>query len=91
MTTNTVLLKIDGERVVPALQEVLAKLDSATDELALDFSAVHRLDAGAIRELEKLAAAAESKAIKVSLHAVSVDVYRVLKLVKLTLRFAFSN
>jgi len=84
-------LKIDGERVVPALQEAREKLDSAEGEVVLDFSAVRRIDPGAIREMEALARIADRKAVKVMLRGVNVDIYKVLKLVKLTPRFSFLN
>jgi len=89
MPVNTLWLKIDGERVVGALQEALEKLDGAGDELVLDFSAVRRIDPSALRAMETLAGAADDKAAKVVLRGVNVDVYRVLKLMKLAPRFSF--
>jgi len=89
MPINAVWLKIDGERVVPDLQLALEKLDRAEGEAALDFSSVRRLDAGALKTLEKLAGIADDKAVKVALYGVNVDIYRVLKLTKLAPRFSF--
>jgi anti-anti-sigma regulatory factor len=91
MTTNTVWLKIDGERVTPALQEALAKLDNAGGEVVLDFCDVHRIDPGAIGVMEKLAGIAGGNTVKIVLHGVNVDIYKVLKLVKLAPRFSFLN
>jgi anti-anti-sigma regulatory factor len=71
------------------LQEALAKLDSAGGELILDFSSVRRIGTGAIGSMERLAVAAEDKAVKVALRGVNIDVYKVLKLVNLTPRFSF--
>jgi anti-anti-sigma regulatory factor len=82
-------LKIDEERVVPALQEAGEKLDSAEGELVLDFSSVRRIDPSALRAIEQLAGAADDKAVKVVLRGVNVDIYKVLKLVKLASRFSF--
>jgi hypothetical protein len=42
-----------------------------------------------VRALEELAALADAKSVKVVLRAVNVDIYRVLKLMKLTGRFSF--
>jgi anti-anti-sigma regulatory factor len=81
--------KIDEERVVLALQEAGEKLDSAEGEIILDFSSVRRVDASAVRALEKFASTADDKAVKVALRGVNVDVYKVLKLVKLASRFSF--
>lgn len=89
MPVNAVWLKIDGERVVGALQDALEKLDGAGDELVLDFSSVRRIDPSALRAMETLAGAADDKAAKVALRGVNVDIYRVLKLMKLVPRFSF--
>jgi anti-anti-sigma regulatory factor len=62
------------------LTEALANLDTAAGEVTLDFSAVSRIDAGALRALDALIAAAGAKAVKVSLSGVNVTVYKVLKL-----------
>jgi hypothetical protein len=50
---------------------------------------VRRVDASALRAMETLAGIAEGKAIKVGLRGVNVDIYKVLKLVKLASRFSF--
>jgi anti-anti-sigma regulatory factor len=84
-------LKVDGEKVVDSLQDACEKLDTSDGELILDFSGVERIDPGAIKALEKLADKADQNKAKVALRGVRVDVYRVLKLVKLTRRFSFVN
>jgi anti-anti-sigma regulatory factor len=89
MSMNPMWLKIDGERLVYALQEALKELDSAEGELVLDFSSVHRIDPSALRAMETLASTADGKATKVVLRGVNVDIYKVLKLTKLAPRFSF--
>jgi anti-anti-sigma regulatory factor len=84
-------LKIDEERVVQGLQQAGEKLDSVKGEVALDFSSVRRLDASALKAMEKFAGIADDKSVRVVLRAVPVGVYKVLKLVKLTSRFSFVN
>jgi anti-anti-sigma regulatory factor len=91
MAMIAVLLNIDEERVVLALQEAKGSLDSAQGEAVLDFSSVRRIDSSALEALEDFAHIAEEKAVKVVLRGVNVDVYKVLKLVKLTRRFSFVN
>ena len=86
-----VFLKIDEERVVQALQEAADKLDSAAGEMVLDFSSVRRIDPSALRGMEEFAGIANGKGVKVALRGVNVDVYKVLKLVKLASRFSFVN
>jgi anti-anti-sigma regulatory factor len=82
-------LKIDEERVVLGLQEAGEKLDCVEGEVALDFSAVLRIDAGALKAMEGFAGIADDKGVKVVLRGVNVGVYKVLKLVKLASRFSF--
>jgi len=90
MTTEIpVWLKIDGEHVADTLQEAVAKLDSANGELVLDFTSVRRIDPLALRTMEDLASSADEKAVKVVLRGVNVNVYKVLKLARLSPRFAF--
>jgi anti-anti-sigma regulatory factor len=89
MTMNAEWLEIDGERVVQSLQAAREALDSAHSDVVLDFSSVRRIDPNALRAMEKLAGLADGKAVKVVLRGVNVDIYKVLKLVKLTSRFSF--
>ena len=84
-------LKIDEQRIVQELRDAAGRLDGTENEMALDFSSVGRIDSGALRALEEFAAIADEKAVKVVLCGVNVDVYKVLKLVKLASRFFFVN
>jgi anti-anti-sigma regulatory factor len=90
MAVIAVLIKIDEERVVQGLQEAGEKLDSAEGEVVVDFSSVRRIDPSAIRALEGFADTAADRGVKVVLRSVNVDVYKVLKLVKLGSRFSFA-
>ena len=81
--------KVDENALVETLKESGENMKAAGGEVAFDFSAVHRVDARAVRALEKLAGIADDKCIKVTLHGVHVSVYKVLKLVKLGSRFSF--
>ncbi len=88
---TVVLLKIDEERIVQALQETVDKLDSVEDELVLDFTSVRRIGSRALRGMEDFASTAENKGVRVVLCGVSIGVYKVLKLVNLSPRFSFVN
>ena len=84
-------IKID-EKIAPmVLREAEAKLQAGDSEVTLDFSSVSRVDVPTLRELAELARIADAKAAKVNLCGVNVDVYKVLKLVKLTQNFSFAN
>jgi anti-anti-sigma regulatory factor len=89
MATSAVMLKLDGESVAHGLQAARNKLDGADGELVFDFSSVQRIDPIALSALKELAEAADGKAVKLVLRGVNVDVYKVLKLVKLAARFSF--
>ena len=89
MTTSAEWLQIDGEHVAQALQTAGEALASSDGEVSLDFSSVCRIDSDALKALEKLAGLADEKAIRIRLRGVNVNIYRVLKLVKLTSRFSF--
>jgi anti-anti-sigma regulatory factor len=71
------------------IQQAVDKLNSGEKDVILDFSSVPRIDGNAVSAIEELAALADEKSVKVVLRAVNVDVYRVLKLLKLTQRFTF--
>ena len=90
MTTNAEWIKIDPERGFQTLQQEAAdKVNSAPGEVILDFSSVLRIDSNAVGALEQLAGLACDKSVKVVLRAVNADIYKVLKLLKLTQRFFF--
>ena len=89
MTTIVDWHKVDGQRVAQDLQEAQAKLNGSEGEVLLDFSGVCRIDPHGLFAVEDFAKAAEEKAVKVSLRGVNVDVYKVLKLARLTPRFSF--
>jgi anti-anti-sigma regulatory factor len=91
MTTNGTWLKIDEQRAVPDLQAAADSLDRADSELVLDCSALLRLDVRTIATLEALASKADEHQVKVVLHGVNVEAYKVLRLVKLASRFSFTN
>jgi anti-anti-sigma regulatory factor len=71
------------------IQEAVEKVKSAEGDVVLDFSSVRRIDSSVVTALEELAGMAEGRSVKVVLRAVNVDVYKVLKLLKLSQRFAF--
>ena len=91
MAMNTVFLNIDETRMIGALRGASEKLDGAEGEAILDFSSVSRIDPGAVRALEELAQVADEKSVRIVLRNEHVDVYKVLKLMKMTRRFSFVN
>ena len=89
MATIAEWVRIDAERVIEGLEDAREMLDSANGELVLDFSSVCRIDPSAVRALQALAATADEKTVKVVLRGVNIEIYKVLKLVKLARRFSF--
>jgi ABC-type transporter Mla MlaB component len=88
--SNGVRLRLGGD-VLQGLQEAREQLKSAEGEIVLDFSAVRRIQPSGVAAMDKLARAAEEKGIRVVLDGVSVEIYKVLKLVKLAPRFSFGG
>ena len=87
-TTNGVPIKVEQGRIPEALQEAVDKLQDAA-AVTLDFASVTRIDPGALQAMEKLAGTADEKGAKVVLRGTEVDVYKVLKLARLSNRFSF--
>ena len=84
------MIQVDPNGVVHTLKhEAVAGLNGAGGEVVLDFSSVLRIDPGAVKAMEELADLADAGSAKVVLRAVNIDIYKVLKLLKLTQRFSF--
>ena len=90
MSTIAELFKIDGSRVAECIHEAHMQLDAAHDQTVLDFTSVPRITPQDLRAMEELIDRAENQSVKVVLCGVNVDIYKVLKLVKLTPRFSFA-
>ncbi len=89
MAMIAMFLNIDPNRIAPALKEAGQQLNGSEGEVVLDFSSVRRVDSAALQAMEDFAGIAEEKTIKVVLRNLDVDVYRVLKLMRMTRRFSF--
>ena len=88
MTMTAMVLEICAENIVDCLQEARMKLDGG-GETILDFSALQRIDPQALRLMEELVDLATEKDVTIALHGVNVDIYKVLKLVKLAPKLSF--
>ena len=91
MATIAEFFKIDRDRVAECIHEAHMQLDTARDQTTLDFSSVLRISPKDLRAMEELAERADNQSVKVVLCGVNVDIYKVLKLVKLTSRFSFAS
>jgi anti-anti-sigma regulatory factor len=89
MTPVAEWIKIDADRISASMQDAAAKLQTSQGEVVLDFSAVQRIDAGSLMVMEKITDVAGERKVRIILRGVNVDVYKVLKLAKLTSRFIF--
>ena len=88
MASNPTGPNINGS-VHQLVQDALGQLASVKDELVLNFSRVRRIDPPTLRELDRLASAAQDSSVKVALQGVNSDVYKALKLSALAERFSF--
>jgi anti-anti-sigma regulatory factor len=84
------LTRPDEANLLQFLHEAETKLADAEGEVTVDFSDVRRIDASVIRAIEQLANHADDTGVKVAFRGVDVNVYKVLKLVKLAGRFSFT-
>ena len=91
MATIAEGFKIEGDRVAECIHEAHMQLDTVCDQTTLDFSSVLRITPRDLRAMEELADRAENESVKVVLCGVNVDIYKVLKLVKLAARFSFAT
>jgi anti-anti-sigma regulatory factor len=91
MVTIPAILNIDEQCLVVTLDRASKQLDGSQDEIVLDFSSVRRIDAASLRRLEEFAAAAKARNVKVVLRGVNVNLYKTLKLMKLTRELSFVN
>jgi anti-anti-sigma regulatory factor len=90
MTSNPVWIRVDPECVVDTLEnQAVEQLKGAGSEMILDLSGVRRIDANVARAMEALADRGDAASVKIALNGVNVDIYKVLKLLKLTGRFSF--
>ncbi len=89
MTKVPTSIILEENRLPQQLLNACEELGSTDDKVTLDFSSVRRIDPGAIQALETLADKADEKAANVVVCRVNVDVYKVLKLARLSRRFSF--
>ncbi len=87
MTTNTVWIQVDPGNMQGFRDAAAERLTRENGEVVLDFSAVKRIDTNGVRALEDLAGLADEQSVRLVLCAVNMDIYRVLKLLKLAQRF----
>jgi anti-anti-sigma regulatory factor len=91
MATNAVMLNVENGRVADVLNAARETLADSEGELVLDFSSVQRVNPADLKAIDALACAAGQKSVKVVLRGVNVELYKVLKLVRLASRFSFVN
>lgn len=92
MSSSTKLLRLPAEDVARALVEArtVAERDEAS-EMVLDFAGVRRLDTAAVTEMAALVDTASRRELPITARAVSVGVYKVLKLSGIAERIGFMN
>ena len=84
------MVTLEEKQLVPVLQDLAQKLERAGSELVLDFSAVGWIDSQAVLAIDELSQKAGEKSVRIVLRGVNVDVYKVLKLVRLTPKLSFA-
>jgi anti-anti-sigma regulatory factor len=90
MATIALLKTMEETRLLEELSDVAAKLTDADGEVVLDFSSVRRISPAALQALETLATKSEERKAEVVLRGINVNIYKVLKLARLSSRFTFT-
>ena len=89
---ESTLIRVDGRNAAHSLVEALKALpDTEGADVVLDLSSVARVDTVAVSALGDLATAAAERKLQLTLHGVTVDVYRVLTLTGLAAKFRFMH
>ena len=91
METNTAFLSIPEGNLTSAFETAGKTLDGEPQQLGVDLSCVHRIDSAGLNAIQDFAHVADEKKVKVVLRGVNVNVYKMLKLARLTRHFLFAN
>jgi anti-anti-sigma regulatory factor len=89
MIANSDWIQVDPARLEHFLRKEALDELSGAGQLFLDFSCVPRIDVRSLEGLDELARRASDKSMKIALRGVNPDVYKVLKLARLSSRFLF--
>jgi len=83
--------RLNSENTAQALTWVREQLNAGEGDLLLDFSRVLHMTSESLQTLEEIADLLNGAGQRVVLRGVSVNIYKVLKLVNLSQRFRFVN
>jgi anti-anti-sigma regulatory factor len=88
MATVAILVSLEDGALAAELEKAIATLENGEREVVLDFSSVHRLSAGEVHAIDGFTRTAEDKGVKVRVRGLGVDLYRALKLARLSSRLS---
>jgi anti-anti-sigma regulatory factor len=91
METNTAFLSIDEGNLTSAFENAGKTLDGEREQFGVDLSCVRRIDSAGLNAIQDFAHRADEKKVKVVLRGVNANVYKMLKLARLTRHFLFAN
>jgi anti-anti-sigma regulatory factor len=91
MPRLAVRLEVDETNIVTALEKASNELTGPEGEVLLDCTTLGRFDGNALRALENLARVAREKEVTVAMRGVNAELYKVLKLARLTASFVFTD
>jgi anti-anti-sigma regulatory factor len=89
MPKIAVRAKVDDTNIVSTIDKVRTERKETEGEVQLDCRTLRRLDGNGMRALTDLARWAREKEVKVVIRGVNVELYKVLKLARLTSTFVF--
>lgn len=88
MATVAVLVKLEEGTLAATLEEASGRLEDGEREVVVDFSSIDRLSAVEMHAIDEFTRTAEEKGLKVIVRGLGVDLYRALKLARLSSRLA---
>ena len=91
METNAAFLSIDEGNLTSAFETAGETLEGEPGQFGVDLSCVRRIDSVGLNAIQDFAHRADEKKVKVVLRGVNANVYKMLKLARLTRHFLFAN
>lgn len=88
---NISVISLEEGLVPPAMDSARIKFDESEFGAVLDFSLIERLDSSSLTAVRELSQRARDGHSKVILRGMNVEVYKALKLAKLTSGLSFSD
>lgn len=85
------VVDFEEQRLMISLEKAAQNLERHEGEIVIDFSSVRRIGTNGLMYMEALSTSPRERNATIVLQNVGVDVYRILRLLKLNQGFSFVN